>query len=67
MQDMMQKVSALRAEADRRGLELDIQVDGGISPETAPVAIAAGANVLVAGSAVFSAEDPSAMIETLRG
>ena len=67
MQDMMQKVSTLRAEADRRGLELDIQVDGGISPETAPVAIAAGANVLVAGSAVFSAEDPSAMIETLRG
>ncbi len=67
MQDMMQKVSALRAEADRRGLELDIQVDGGISPETAPVAIAAGANVLVAGSAVFSAEDPSAMIKTLRG
>ena len=67
MADMMQKVSALRAEAERRGLDLDIQVDGGISLETAPVAIKVGANVLVAGSAVFGAEDPSAMIEALRG
>ena len=67
MADMMQKVSALRAEAEKRGLNLDIQVDGGISLETAPVAIEAGANVLVAGSAVFGAEDPSAMIEALRG
>ncbi len=67
MADMMQKVSALHAEAERRGLDLDIQVDGGISLETAPVAIKAGANVLVAGSAVFGAEDPSAMIEALRG
>lgn len=67
MADMMQKVSALRAEAEKRGLDLDIQVDGGISLETAPVAIKAGANVLVAGSAVFGAEDPSAMIEALRG
>ena len=67
MQDMMQKVSSLRAEAERRGLDLDIQVDGGIALETAPVAIAAGANVLVAGSAVFGAEDPSAMIVALRG
>ena len=67
MADMMQKVSALRVEAQSRGLDLDIQVDGGISIETAPVAIEAGANVLVAGSAVFGAEDPSAMIRDLRG
>ncbi|MEE0981937.1 MAG: ribulose-phosphate 3-epimerase, partial [Acutalibacteraceae bacterium] len=67
MADMMQKVSALRAEAEKRELDLDIQVDGGISLETAPVAIEAGANVLVAGSAVFGAEDPSAMIKALRG
>ncbi len=67
MADMMQKVSSLRAEAERRGLDLDIQVDGGISLETAPVAIEAGANVLVAGSAVFGADDPSTMIEALRG
>lgn len=67
MADMMQKVSSLRAEAERRELDLDIQVDGGISIETAPVAIEAGANVLVAGSAVFGADDPSEMIEALRG
>ena len=67
MADMMDKVSALRAEADRRGLDLDIQVDGGISLETAPVAIKAGANVLVAGSAVFGADDPAQMIKDLRG
>lgn len=67
MADMLDKVSALRAEADRRGLDLDIQVDGGISLETAPVAIKAGANVLVAGSAVFGADDPAQMIRDLRG
>ena len=67
MADMMQKVSSLRAEAERRGLDLDIQVDGGIFLETAPVAISAGANVLVAGSAVFGADAPAAMIESLRG
>ena len=67
MADMMDKVSALRAEADRRGIDLDIQVDGGIALDTAPVAIKAGANVLVAGSAVFGAEDPAEMIKALRG
>jgi ribulose-phosphate 3-epimerase len=50
------KVSALRSEIDRRGLEVDIEVDGGIDPETAPAVVAAGATVLVAGSAVFHAK-----------
>jgi ribulose-phosphate 3-epimerase len=49
------KISALRAEIDRRGLEVDIEVDGGIDPETAPAVVAAGATVLVAGSSVFHA------------
>jgi ribulose-phosphate 3-epimerase len=49
------KIRALRAEIDRRGLDCDIQVDGGIDAETAPVVIAAGATVLVAGSSVFHA------------
>lgn len=43
-----------------------IQVDGGINPETAPAVVAAGANVLVAGSAVFGAPDPLAALRTLR-
>lgn len=66
MPDMMPKVKAIRDEANRRGLELDIQVDGGINPETAKVAVAAGANVLVAGSSVFKAADRRAAIDALR-
>jgi ribulose-phosphate 3-epimerase len=50
------KISALRTEIDRRGLEVDIEVDGGIDPQTAPAVVAAGATVLVAGSAVFHAK-----------
>ena len=53
---VLPKVSALRSEIDRRGLEVDIEVDGGIEPHTAPLVVAAGATVLVAGSAVFHAK-----------
>ena len=62
----LDKVKALRAEIDRQGLSVDIQVDGGINEKTAGQAIAAGANVLVAGSAVFRAEDKSAVIRALK-
>lgn len=67
MADMMDKIKALRAEIDRRGLDVEIEVDGGISAQTAPVAINAGANVLVAGSAIFGAENPAETIKALRG
>jgi ribulose-phosphate 3-epimerase len=60
------KIRALRAEIDRRGLDVDIEVDGGIAPETAPIVVAAGANVLVAGSAVFGTSDYRAAIAALR-
>jgi len=43
-----------------------IEVDGGINTETAPLVVAAGANVLVAGSAVFGAPDPRAVLRALR-
>ncbi|MBQ5968529.1 MAG: ribulose-phosphate 3-epimerase [Clostridia bacterium] len=66
MADMMPKVQALRAEITRRGLATDIQVDGGISLNTVETAAKAGANVLVAGSAIFGADDPKAMIAALR-
>lgn len=66
MPDMLEKVSALRSEIERRGLDIDIQVDGGINAETSKLAVAAGANVLVAGSAVFKASDRRAAIEALR-
>ena len=66
MPDMLEKVRKIRTEADRRGLELDIQVDGGINPETAILAKEAGANVLVAGSSVFKSSDRAAAINALR-
>jgi len=50
------KIRNLRAMA--RGRSIDIEVDGGISPETAPLVASAGANVLVAGSAVFKGGKP---------
>jgi ribulose-phosphate 3-epimerase len=51
------KIRELRAEIDRRGLSVDIEVDGGIAPDTAPAVIEAGATVLVAGTSVFHAQD----------
>jgi len=66
MPDMLDKVRKLRAEAEHRGLDIDIQVDGGINAETSKLAIAAGANVLVAGSAVFKATDRRIAIDALR-
>lgn len=48
-----EKIRRLRRELDRRGLERDIEVDGGIGLDNGPEVLAAGANVLVAGSAVF--------------
>ena len=56
--DVMDKVKAAREEIDRRGLKVALQVDGGINEETAPIAAAAGADVFVAGSAIFHADDP---------
>ena len=66
MEDMMPKVSAVRSEIDRRGLDVDIQVDGGINAETSKLVRAAGANVLVAGSYVYGAEDTAAAIASLK-
>lgn len=60
------KIRALRAEIDRRQLDIDIEVDGGITPETASIAVEAGADVLVAGSAVFGRPDYRQAIAALR-
>lgn len=62
MPDMMPKVAELR----KRYPELNIEVDGGLSENTIDVAADAGANVIVAGSAVFGAQDPSEVIAKLR-
>ena len=66
MPETMEKVKTLRAEIQRRGLSVDIQVDGGINEKTVETAAAAGANVLVAGSAVFGAADGAKAIADLR-
>lgn len=66
MADMMDKIVKLREECKRRNLELDIQVDGGISLATVETAARAGANVLVAGSAIFGSDDPKETITLLR-
>jgi ribulose-phosphate 3-epimerase len=61
-----EKVRRLRALADARGLDLDIEVDGGIKPGSTAQVAAAGANVFVAGTAVFGAEDYRAAIGAIR-
>lgn len=66
MGEMMEKVSAARDERARRKLDFVIEVDGGIAEPTARIARAAGADVFVAGHAVFRASDPRAALEGLR-
>ena len=60
------KITRARELADKHGLDVWLQVDGGVSPQTIERAAAAGADVFVAGSAVYSADDPDAMVEELR-
>ncbi len=57
IESMLSKIERLRAMLDERGLNCDIEVDGGIHEETAPRVVMAGANLLVAGSAVYDAPD----------
>ena len=65
--ETLRKIRTLRKEIDDRGLKTLIEIDGGVNPETAKLCIEAGADVLVAGSAVFRAPDPAEMIKALRG
>ena len=67
MEDMMPKLRQLRQWIDERGLDRELEVDGGVDPVTCRTVIANGANVLVAGSAVYKAQDIPARIQELRG
>lgn len=66
MAEQLDKLRVLRQIIDREGLCCQLEVDGGINPGTAPLAIEAGATVLVAGSAVFGKADRAAAIQALR-
>ena len=61
------RVRALKAEIMRQGLNIPIEVDGGVSAANSNALAEAGAEILVAGSAVFKAEDPSAVIQQMKG
>ena len=64
--EVLPKIERAREWVEERGLQTDIEIDGGITPETARLAAAAGANVFVAGTAVFGAADPSVAMADLR-
>ncbi len=62
----IEKIRQLRKMIDERGLNVHIEIDGGVTPENAPAIIAAGADVLVAGNTVFKSADPKATIAMLK-
>ncbi len=64
--EVLPKIEAAREWVEKHDLRADIEVDGGITPVNAGQAISAGATVLVAGTAVFGADDPVAAVDTLR-
>ncbi len=66
MPSALEKLSILRDEIARRGLSIELEVDGGINAETAPQAVSAGATVLVAGNYIFSADDMKAKVQEIK-
>ncbi len=67
IEDTYLRIRTLREEIARQGLDLTIEVDGGVGPANAKALIEAGAEILVAGSAVFKAEDPADVVARMRG
>lgn len=66
MPEAVEKIKALKKEIDKKKLNIEIEVDGGINIETAKPCKAAGANMLVSGSALFKAENMKKAIEVIR-
>jgi len=64
--DMIEKISKLKKYVDENDLEIDIEVDGGINLKTAPKVKEAGANILVAGTAILAATDYKVIIDELK-
>lgn len=66
MPEMLEKVRTVKRYADSHQLKLDVEVDGGIKPDNVGLVTAAGANVIVAGSAIFGASKPKSVISAMR-
>ncbi|WP_066365071.1 ribulose-phosphate 3-epimerase [Neobacillus fumarioli] len=65
--EVLNKIRQVKQMADEKGASIEIEVDGGVNSETARKCIEAGANVLVAGSAIYDTEDYEKAISTIRG
>lgn len=66
IQETTQRLSCLKEEIRRQGLDVKLEVDGGVTPENIAEIVGAGVDIVVAGSAVFKASDPSAVIDNMR-
>jgi ribulose-phosphate 3-epimerase len=64
--EVLDKARAARAEIDARRLPVEIEIDGGIKIDTAPLAVAAGVDILVSGTGIFGGPDPAAAARELR-
>lgn len=67
IEDTYERIRTLRAEMERQGHVIPIEVDGGVSASNAAALADAGAEILVAGSAVFKSDDPESVINAMRG
>ena len=67
IEDTYERIRTLRAEMERQGHLIPIEVDGGVSASNAAALAEAGAEILVAGSAVFKSDDPESVIAAMRG
>jgi ribulose-phosphate 3-epimerase len=65
--EVLPKIRAVKELATQKGLEIEIEVDGGVNPETAKLCMEAGATVLVAGSAIYNKPDYTKAISLIRG
>jgi len=64
---VLDKIEKVRSMIDEKGLSVDIEIDGGVNPETARLCVERGATVLVAGSAIYNKEDRKQAIADIRG
>ena len=66
IEGMIEKIKELKSIIDEKNLNVDIQVDGGIKPSNIDKVVKAGANVIVAGSAIFNSDDINETVKLMR-